>query len=645
MAAVAEKMAEPSVYPSASLSVDRTPSRQVSNAAAAASDSSSFANTPDRASSLDHSPSSSRQLDFQNQLFLKSEEYRRLFCLPQDEVLIQDFNCALLENFLLQGHMYLFAHYICFYSNLFGFETKKIIPFHEITSVRRANAAAIFPTAIEIIAGEKKFFFTSFLSRDEAFKLINDGWLENSNVVKSVTDQQESNARLSSQENGSAVVEKVESSRQLVDESNLVERDRDGSLLEDFKIPANGELEVVSTSTGLHGNAEKDVEIVQSTDCSSTGRSLVREPEDLDPPEVPEGHKMVAESKFPVKVQEFFQFFFSDAAADFQDSFHRKCGDKDYKCTKWHPDEKFGHTRDVSFQHPIKLYLGAKFGSCQEVQKYQVYKNWHLVVETSQEITDVPYGDYFRVEGLWHVETDGDESKMGCKLRVYVNVNFSKKTMFKGKIVQSTVDECRDVYAIWIDLAHELLKQKNLEIQEGNLVQNNQVQGENEEGNLGHLEKSNEVTGMNVPLTLPSSNDVNQHPIASSGQNHTGSTSVAYSFGDSLVKFCSAVKSQSPVSLLLVMSIAVILLLMQISILTLLSRPQQIHVIPQADWMYSINRGASERGVEIALLDKQIKHLKEEMRMVETLLEKMQQEHALLKLKLSDLEPVRKRQK
>ena len=84
---------------------------------------------------------------------------------------------------------------------------------------------------------------------------------------------------------------------------------------------------------------------------------------------------------------------------------------------------------------------------------------------------------------------------------------------------------------------------------------------------------------------------------------------------------------------------------LQASILTLLSRPQQIHVVPQADWMYSINRGASESGGEIALLDKQITHLKEELHMVETLLDKMQHEHALLKLRLSDLERSRKRQK
>lgn len=35
-------------------------------------------------------------------------------------------------------------------------------------------------------------------------------------------------------------------------------------------------------------------------------------------------------------------------------------------------------------------------------------------------------------QGLWNVESDGDESNGGCILRVYVNVAFSKKTMWKG---------------------------------------------------------------------------------------------------------------------------------------------------------------------------------------------------------------------
>jgi hypothetical protein len=37
----------------------------------------------------------------------------------------------------------------------------KIITFHEITFVKRAKAAAIFPTTIEIIAGGKKVLLRS----------------------------------------------------------------------------------------------------------------------------------------------------------------------------------------------------------------------------------------------------------------------------------------------------------------------------------------------------------------------------------------------------------------------------------------------------------------------------------------------------
>lgn len=30
----------------------------------------------------------------------------------------------------------------------------------------------------------------------------------------------------------------------------------------------------------------------------------------------------------------------------------------EFRCTSWSPHDKFGHARDKSFQHPIKLYFG-----------------------------------------------------------------------------------------------------------------------------------------------------------------------------------------------------------------------------------------------------------------------------------------------
>lgn len=70
---------------------------------------------------------------------------------------------------------------------------QKIIPLQEITALRRAKTAGIFPNAIEILVGEKKFFFASFLSRDEAFNLINDGWSQQGKGTEAILTKQVKN--------------------------------------------------------------------------------------------------------------------------------------------------------------------------------------------------------------------------------------------------------------------------------------------------------------------------------------------------------------------------------------------------------------------------------------------------------------------
>lgn len=124
------------------------------------------------------------------------------------------------------------------------------------------------------------------------------------------------------------------------------------------------------------------------------------------------------------------------------------------KCTPWHLHETFGHTRDVSFQHPIKIYFGiaalyvfafllfhllhefvtraymlcrlilfyvslcfwtwnnvlcchkgAKFGSCQELQKFRVHRNRFLIncllyhLKMFLELVSINC-DYYCLEGM-----------------------------------------------------------------------------------------------------------------------------------------------------------------------------------------------------------------------------------------------------
>lgn len=606
---------------------------------------------PDHSDQSNSSPSRNRDVEIQvssSSNSLRSEEYRQLFRLPPEEVLVQDFNCAFQESILLQGHMYLFVHYVCFYSNIFGFETKKIIPFHEITTVKRAKTAGIFPNAIEIFAGGKKYFFASFLSRDEAFKIINDGWLQHANGSLTNSELQDSSSETSSPQNGPAIIEKVNSSRHSINELDSIKRDED--IINDSELPPSLENDASTTILDIqHEDVEQDGKMVMNTTPSSSSRTLIWKIENSDAPKVPECFTKTAETKFPVKVEEIFRLFFSDGAVNFIESFHRRCGDKEFTCSSWNPYDEFGYTRDISFQHPIKIYFGAKFGSCQEVQKFRVYRNSHLVVETSQEVNDVPYGDYFRVEGRWEVERDGHQSEDSCIMRVYVNVAFIKKTVWKGKIVQSTLEECRETFETWISMAHDVLKQKNLERQtEGppaaSTVQNVDLLMERE---VKTVEPSERLCDSNDQIRTSQASDPidrNQQIEIHLQGSSISSTSIGSLFRESMTRFCSFLQSQNRVSLILVIAFAVIFL-MQVSIVVLLNRPQHIHVASPPDYIGGMGGGVGERPAQSAAwLEKRMHYLKDEMLMVEARLERMWHEHAVLKAQLKDLEQLSKPQ-
>lgn len=598
---------------------------------------------------VSRSSSFSRNVDSQALDSLKSEEYRQLFRLPSEEVLLQDFNCALQENILLQGHMYLFEHYICFYSNIFGFETKKIIPLQDVTSVRRAKTAGIFPNAIEIVAAGKKHFFASFLSRDEAFKLIEDGWLQQGDVSKGILSRQDSKSESSSQLNGDIPAENANNSDFPVSDWDSDERNLEVSTSEGTNSPPDHVHDNPKPTASEVPHVIEDKR--DDAEPSTSSRSINWNLETQDAPEIPKCYTKVAESKFPINVEQFFNLFISDDAVGFVESFHKKCGDKDFRCTSWLPHDKFGYTREKSFLHPIKIYFGAKCGGCKETQHFQVYRGSHLVIKTSQEVSDVPYADYFTVEGFWDVQKDSDQSE-GCILQVFTNVDFSKKTIWKGKIEQSTLEECREVFATWIQLAHELLKQKNIEkTEEGaipSMLQDDlvdqQVTGQSAEDSE---RLHGEVDPQRIIDTVAYSWGTQEQFRNRLCQNLLHATTTFMStLREIAVKFCTSLRSKGNLQLFLVIAFSVILLLMQLSIVVLLSRPQQVYVIPQAESTSSVELGVGHGAAEtMASMEKRLHLLKNEMIVVEAQFERMRHEHVWLESQLKDLKRLYKQQR
>ncbi|CAM6091243.1 unnamed protein product [Calypogeia fissa] len=632
-------------------------------------------NKSDRSEKSDAQRSDSRlelQTSQSSRTFVKSEEYRQLFHLPPEEALVEDFNCALQKKILLQGHMYLFERYVCFYSNIFGYEKKKVIPLKDITCVRKAKTAGVFPNAIEITSWGKKHFFASFLSRDEAYRLIINGWSQHSGYARiflgshyspmssppsqgrnSIDSGGLSSSWRSPQRAASIQPEETDTPRTMEEGPSLEapssEEVRDVGTLEEPTEPRDGE-------NSAEGVPDERLSINESSSISTSSVSPLWDPEDSEAPGMPEGYKTLVESEFAVDVEEFFQLFFSDDAVGFFKAFHTKCGDDDFRCKQWAKHRHFGHARDISFRHPINFYFGPKSTYCHESQRFRVYRNSHLVLETSQQMTDIPYGDYFRVEVRWDVYRLCGKGSYHCFVRVSLGINFLKKTVWKGKIEQGTHDESKEAYTTWIQEAHSVLREIQALAVEAGTAENTTTAPSSDTGEhiremvtlddpvLAEVEQPvRRVQDENALLKTSSKVGSRGSRIKEGLRNHKwkkkGSAII-----ETLVLTSQKIwdksynmdfRSNKQLQLVCFILIGIIIVLMQVGIMIALARPQKVQYVGVG---YSNNQsppgscfGGSKGDEALAWLEQRARHVKEEIIMAEARLQTLHQDLAVLK--------------
>uniref|UniRef100_A0A3B4UBD9 GRAM domain containing 1A n=1 Tax=Seriola dumerili TaxID=41447 RepID=A0A3B4UBD9_SERDU len=120
----------------------------------------------------------------------RNEDFRKLFKkLPDTERLIV-YSCALQKDILLQGRLYLSENWLCFYSNIFRWETTQItILLKDVTSITKEKTAKLIPNAIQISTDNEKHFFTSFGARDRSYMMIFRLW-QNALLDKSLSPKE-----------------------------------------------------------------------------------------------------------------------------------------------------------------------------------------------------------------------------------------------------------------------------------------------------------------------------------------------------------------------------------------------------------------------------------------------------------------------
>uniref|UniRef100_A0A336LUR4 CSON013646 protein n=1 Tax=Culicoides sonorensis TaxID=179676 RepID=A0A336LUR4_CULSO len=102
--------------------------------------------------------------------------HRHFQQVAENEKVINYFSCALVADILLQGHLYITENYFAFYSNVFGYVTKLLIPIITVVKISREKTAKIFPNAVCVCTAEERHVFGSFISREAAFRLMISVW-------------------------------------------------------------------------------------------------------------------------------------------------------------------------------------------------------------------------------------------------------------------------------------------------------------------------------------------------------------------------------------------------------------------------------------------------------------------------------------
>uniref|UniRef100_A0A3P8TXD0 GRAM domain containing 1Bb n=1 Tax=Amphiprion percula TaxID=161767 RepID=A0A3P8TXD0_AMPPE len=86
------------------------------------------------------------------------------------------YSCALQRDILLQGRLYLSENWICFYSNIFRWETLLTVRLKDICSMTKEKTARLIPNAIQVCTDTEKHFFTSFGARDRTYMMMFRLW-------------------------------------------------------------------------------------------------------------------------------------------------------------------------------------------------------------------------------------------------------------------------------------------------------------------------------------------------------------------------------------------------------------------------------------------------------------------------------------
>uniref|UniRef100_A0A2K5JL11 VASt domain-containing protein n=1 Tax=Colobus angolensis palliatus TaxID=336983 RepID=A0A2K5JL11_COLAP len=395
----------------------------------------------------------------------RNEEYRRQFThLPDTERLIADYACALQRDILLQGRLYLSENWLCFYSNIFRWETTISIALKNITFMTKEKTARLIPNAIQIVTESEKFFFTSFGARDRSYLSIFRLW-QNVLLDKSLSRQEfrqllqqnygpELGFSAEEMENLSLSIEDVQPrspGRSSLDDSG--ERDEKLSKSISFTselISRVSETELFDGNSSKGGLGKEESQNEKQTKKSllpALEKKLTRVPsksldlnkdeylsldksstsDSVDEENVSEKDlhgRLFINRVFHISADRMFELLFTSSR--FMQKFASSRNIIDVVSTPWTAELGGDQLRTMTYTIVLNSPLTGKCTTATEKQTlYKESREARFYLVDSEVLThDVPYHDYFYTVNRYCIIRS---SKQKCRLRVSTDVKYRKQ--------------------------------------------------------------------------------------------------------------------------------------------------------------------------------------------------------------------------
>ncbi|NP_001395263.1 protein Aster-C isoform 3 [Mus musculus] len=395
----------------------------------------------------------------------RNEEYRQQFThLPDSEKLIADYACALQKDILVQGRLYLSEKWLCFYSNIFRWETTISIALKNITFMTKEKTARLIPNAIQIITEGEKFFFTSFGARDRSYLIIFRLW-QNVLLDKSLTRQEfwqllqqnygtELGLNAEEMEHLLSVEENVQPrspGRSSVDDAG--ERDEKFSKAVSFtqeSVSRASETEPLDGNSPKRGLGKEDSQSernVRKSPSLASEKRISRAPsksldlnkneylsldksstsDSVDEENIPEKDlqgRLYINRVFHISAERMFELLFT--SSHFMQRFANSRNIIDVVSTPWTVESGGNQLRTMTYTIVLSNPLTGKYTAATEKQTlYKESREAQFYLVDSEVLThDVPYHDYFYTLNRYCIVRS---AKQRCRLRVSTDLKYRKQ--------------------------------------------------------------------------------------------------------------------------------------------------------------------------------------------------------------------------